>query len=153
METTTLKDLEEAGFTAAVAETKRLADLKRRMVLAYEHYRYVTPEQINHFNTRLRAETRKRNNNAAAYMITYDTLRFRDISVYPGCPPADVIQKVKEAKAHDIFDSLEVADIESVVEYVDPIIFGRIHGCDDRFYIAQWGDDVNIDDILPAHAG
>jgi hypothetical protein len=37
-----------------------------------------------------------------------------------------------------------------VKEVIDPIIFGKIDGCTDRFFIAQWDDDVKIEDIVGA---
>ena len=37
----------------------------------------------------------------------------------------------------------EIAQIEEVVIEKDPILFGRINDCADRFYIAQWDDDVS----------
>ena len=32
-------------------------------------------------------------------------------------------------------------------------LFGVVTGCDDRFFIAQWDDDVKIEDILQGDEG
>ena len=60
---------------------------------------------------------------------------------------------MSEAKARGIFDTFEVAQIDSVVEYKDPIVFGRIEGCGDRFFVAEWADDVSITDLIGDHEG
>lgn len=135
----------EAGFVHSAVEAERLSVLAKKLAIAYEHYRYVTPEKITAFQTRLHETTMKGHD---AYSRTYDTLKFTPIGVYAGVPPADVLQAVIEARKKEIFDSYEVAQIETVREIVDPIVFGLIAGCDDRFFIAQWGNDVSIDDLL-----
>jgi len=35
----------------------------------------------------------------------------------------------------------------------DPILLGRITGCENRYFIAQWDDDVKIEDILKENEG
>jgi hypothetical protein len=35
----------------------------------------------------------------------------------------------------------------------DPIIFGRIKGSNNRYFVAQWDDDVKIEQILRADEG
>ena len=42
----------------------------------------------------------------------------------------------------------QYASIESVEVRKDPIIFGKITGCTDLFFITQWYDDVSIEEIL-----
>ena len=62
--------------------------------------------------------------------------------------------KVGDVSRHlGVFDTFEVAKIESTRVYRDPIVFGRISGCDDRFYIAQYDDDVKIEDLLGPNEG
>jgi hypothetical protein len=138
--------LEAAGFTAAAKQVDALKERQRRLAIAYEHYRFVTREQVAEFNEKLRASTSK----GSGTSETYDYLKFTDIQVYAGFPPKDVLEKVAEARKLEVFDALEVA---SLAHYPDPIVFGSIVGCGDHFYIAQWGDDVSIDDILGAHEG
>lgn len=145
---------EQAGFTAAATEAQKLADRARRMALAYEHYRYVTPQHVEKFNARLKEQTLKRTGRTGLDLCEhYDVLAFTLIGGYKDLPPADVLEKVKAAKDQKIFDTLEVCKVSSVVEYKDPIVFGRIEGCGDRFYIAQWDDDVKIEDLIGPNEG
>ena len=39
-------------------------------------------------------------------------------------------------------------DFEWIKEIKDPIVFGVINGCPDKFFISQWDDDIKIDDIF-----
>jgi len=144
----------EAGFTAAAAQAEAVADRAGRLARAYEHYRFVKAEKIAEFNLRLYNETLRRTGQAGRNMNDhYDKLSFTPVEKYATLPPADVLAKVKEAAGARIFDTMEVAKIESVVEYKDPIVFGRIEGCTDRFFVAQWGSDVQITDLLGEHDG
>jgi hypothetical protein len=159
---TQVADLEAAGFSAAAARLRAVADRKRRLTLAYEHYRYVTSEKIEAFQAKLKAATLNATGREGSDLYhNYDTLVFVPIELWTGqkhskgqgLPPADVITKVAEAKRHGVFDTLEVAYIDTVREYKDPIVFGRIDGCDDAFYIAEWGDDVSISDLIDDNDG
>jgi hypothetical protein len=58
-----------------------------------------------------------------------------------------VLEKMREAKKCNCFDSFEIAKIESIEVKKDPILFGRVNECGDRFFIAQWDDDVTIEAI------
>jgi hypothetical protein len=145
----TISDLHAAGFVAASTKVAMLAKLKARVAAACEHYRYVRQEKIADFQERLKAATWKQ----GAIGVTYDTLIFTRVEDYPHVPLADVLEKVKEACRRGIFDILEVAHIVTKREVVDPIVFGRIAGSELRFFIAQWGDDVSIADILGKNDG
>ncbi len=139
-----LSRLESLGFKAAGAKVKELSVRKRKMALAYEHYRFVRPQKIDEFNAKLRAKT------AQGYNRSYQTLSFTLVEHYPDVPPAHVLDKMEEAVGRDCFDVFEVAHIVNVK---DPILFGRVHGCPDLFYIDQWDDDVKIEDILAPNEG
>lgn len=146
--------LMDAGFTEAAVQAAKKVALAGKLARAYEHYRFVSFEKISAFNERLYQQTLKRTGQAGSDLRhRYDTLRLRSVGEYPAIPPKDVLDKVKTAAKQGIFDSFEVADIESVVEYKDPIVFGLIEGCTDRFFIAQWGDDVQISDLIGANEG
>jgi hypothetical protein len=60
---------------------------------------------------------------------------------------------LKKAKDMGCFDYFEVAKVETVEVRPDPIIFGGIEGCDDKFFITQWDDDVSIEEILNENEG
>jgi hypothetical protein len=146
---------EAAGFGAAAAHTKEVAERARRLVLAYEHYRYVSLEKIEEFKAKLCRATEIPATPQNGYKLRYDTLAFHRVELYTGMPPANVLEAVKEAKARAIFDYFEVAQVETITERKDPdpIVFGRIEGCTDYFYIAQWGDDVKITDLISEGQG
>ncbi len=134
--------LERLGFKAASTKVKELSIKQRKMAIAYEHYRFVRPEKITAFNEKLMKESRNGGD--------YKMLSFTAVEQYPEVPPADVLDKMDAAVERKCFDSFEVAHIVNVK---DPILFGRIIGCSDRFYIAQWDDDIKIEDILKPNEG
>ena len=142
-------ELLELGFTKAGDKLKSKEDMKRKLAIAFEHHRVVTPGIIDRFQKALKKKTRK----VKDYIETYDRLAFCKISEYAEVPPADVLEKVKEAKARNCFDYFEVAKVETVEVRPDPIIFGRIKGVEDRFFVAQWDNDVKIEDILMENEG
>lgn len=155
-----IKQLEKAGFAAAAGMVKHLQDRKRRLTLAYEHYRYVTQEQIDKFQERCKAAGVEVENPGTANIYhKYAQLAFTPIADYTGqgnqqgLPPTEVLDAVTAAMDRGVFDTFEVAHVQTVREYKDPIIFGRITGCGDRFYICQWGDDISISDLLASHEG
>jgi len=142
-----LDRLEKAGLKGMAATIKKLKDKKAKMLVAYECYRFVKPEKFDAFNERLRKETW----NPQTY--TYNRLRFTALENYDKVPPMSVIEEIEKANDRACFDRYEVADIESVQELPDPIVFGVIDGCSDKFYIAQWDNDVKIEDILNSNEG
>lgn len=165
---------EEAGFAEVAKQLRAKAELGRKLALGYELYRYVSEDAINAFQTKLKATTTRAPNEqeiglAIAHMysvtgaIRYalvkevcDQLVFTPMEAYASLPPTDVLEKVKEARSHGVFDRFEVAAISTVatkVVFPDPIVFGCIDGCTDRFYIAEWGTDVSINDLLGEHDG
>lgn len=68
------------------------------------------------------------------------------VADYKAIPPKDVLVKMAEHKARGCFDSFTIASVEKIH---DPLLLGRIEGVlDRRWYIAQWGDDVSLDDVI-----
>jgi len=146
----TTSRLEKRGLTQAAKEVEAKSQLIAKLEVAYKHYRYVTQDKISIFNSDLRAKTQK---GSSSYSYTCDTLKFTALSSYTEVPPADVLDKLEAAQELGCFTSFEVAQIQSVEVRPDPILFGRVAGCDDRFYVGQWLDDVKIEDILQADDG
>lgn len=132
------------GFTAAAERISRLQKFKRKMAIAYEFYKFVKPEKIDEYKKKLHKSTFNKRDGS------YKALAFTDIGNYPKVPPAAVLDKLAEAIERKCFDSYEVAHIVNVA---DPLLFGRIEKCADRFFIAQWGDDVKLEDILSKNEG
>lgn len=155
----------EAGLTAVVTQIEEKVAMAKKLAVAMEHYRYVTEEKFSEFNAELKKKTERPWQSSAdgpqwtqhGYVEKVaDQLVVVDIGKYAGLPPTDVMAKVVEAKARRCFDSFEVAEIQPVATQVklpDPIVFGRIQGCTHRFYIAEWGTDVSITDLIGRHEG
>ena len=135
-------ELEAAGMVGAAKKLREGRDLKRKLAVAYEHFRFVKPDKIEAYRLRLREATRKGGG--------YKDLAFTTLEKYDKVPPGGVLMALKEAQKRECFDSFEVAH---VVDIQDPIVFGRVKGCADRFFVAQWDDDVRIEDILKASEG
>ena len=134
--------LEKLGFKGVAGKL----ETAQRLAIAYATYGHITQEAVNKFNAKLRKETLR--DKPDSYQ--FKRLLFTPIADYGKIPPPDVLAKVEEAIKDEIFDSFEVATIQWIVELKDPIVFGRIKGCNDYFYVAQWDDDVKIEDIIGA---
>lgn len=143
----TEQELRELGFEKVAEDLCKMREFERKCAIAYEHFaRRVSQEQINQFNQKLRAKS-IRETDTDYY---YDQLVFTDISKYQTIPPSDVLMKLKEAQKFNVFDYFEIAHIQSQQERKDPILFGCINGCPDRFFISQWDSDIKIEDLLSA---
>lgn len=77
-------------------------------------------------------------------------LQWKEVQIrdYAGIPPIDIVDKLTIHKARNIFDEFTVASLEFTKKIVDPIIFGRIKDDPRRFFIAQWGEDIHIEDLM-----
>jgi hypothetical protein len=64
---------------------------------------------------------------------------------YEGIPPANVLDTMKVHKQRNVFDYYTIAEVNGIV---DPLLFGKISNYEGRFFIAQWGDDVQLDDLI-----
>ncbi len=62
-----------------------------------------------------------------------------------GLPPAEILEKLKVAKDSKLFDAFSILHIKYVP---DPILCGRIEESQDLYFIAEWGDDVKLTDIV-----
>lgn len=169
MDVKTLKDL---GLDKAAQTLDKKLTLKKKLAIAYEHFRFVEPHIFDRFQEQLKTKTLRVhepcpqcNNQTVKKMtcnycqrtgaryMTHDKLAFCKLAEYPECPPMDCLMDLKKAKELECFDSFEVAKVETVDVRPDPIIFGLIDGCVDKFYVTQWDDDVKIEDILKENEG
>ena len=139
--------LNKLGLTAASKRVIYLRERKRKLAIAYEHYRFVRQEKIDAFNKKLHEKTLDKKN------YTYQVLTFTELGNYEAAPPEPVLVDLETAIGRTCFDSFEVAHIVTQQKLPDPILFGRIKACPDRFYIAQWDNDVKIDDLLKPSEG
>jgi len=132
--------LRSMGFYKAA----KMVDSARRLTMAYDQYTYISKETVNKFNGILRKDTLCEDKKAREFK----QLVFMPIEKYGQVPPDHVLTAMGRAVEQGIFDRFVVAKIQWIKEIKDPIVFGRIDGCSDYFYIAQWDDDVRIEDIL-----
>jgi len=58
--------------------------------------------------------------------------------------PDNILEKLEEAKERELFDEFAVLWVEKVK---DPLILGIVYGCEDFFFIAEWGNDVSFEQI------
>lgn len=135
--------LGQLGFLRAGAVLKELKEKKRKLAVAYEHYRFVRVEKIAEFNQKLYDETRIDSEG-------YKYLSFTPIEAYEKFPPQSVLDSLQTALDRKCFDNFQVAHIERVK---DPILFGYVQGCTDAFFIDQWDNDVKIEEILKSNEG
>lgn len=135
--------LQELGFESAVKSLDKKSEILRKTTIAYQHYEFVSEEAVEKFNEELKLETMKEDKRQSSFK----RLRFTIIKLWDKIPPVEALEKLAEAQKLGCFDSFEIADIENVVVQKDPILFGRIEGCKDRFFIAQWDDDVTFEQI------
>jgi hypothetical protein len=134
-----LETLEKLGFKKASENIRSKRELAKKMHIAYQKYEFVTQETVDSFNAELKKRTLKN--------YQYDKLVFTNVSEYPDAPPAEALGMLEKAVEEKCFDYFEIGKIEAQQEYPDPILFGRINGCGDRFFIAQWDSDVTVEEI------
>lgn len=67
------------------------------------------------------------------------------LATYPTIPPVDVLQAIQTNQDRKVFDYMTIAEVNEVE---DPLLLGRIKGSKDRFFLYQWGKDVNLDDVI-----
>lgn len=184
--------LKELGLETAARQVEKPLIFKRKLAVAYEHFRFVKPEIMENFKAALKTKTFcitencpvckgekeinygeakslglamimpvKSNGSFPCYYCretgaktqTYDTVKMTRLASYDKVPPMDCLMDLKKAKDLNCFDGYEVAEVESVIEKPDPIIFGKIIGCADLFFVTQWDNDIKIEDILKSHEG
>lgn len=135
----------EVGLSISRRESPP-AEMVRRLSVAYGEYRYVSQERIDAFNVRLRKSTMQEKDRVRSFV----QLVFTPLAEYKQVPPEEVLVALESVKARQIFDDFEIAEIATQTERIggDPILFGRIRGCTDRFCVVEWGEDVTMDQIL-----
>jgi hypothetical protein len=84
-----------------------------------------------------------RNSEQSRYM-KFDWIE-TPVKHYNKIPPQYVAEKIIRANSLELFDKIVVAEIGRVN---DPLILGRIDGTNIRFFIAQFDDDIKLDDLI-----
>lgn len=67
------------------------------------------------------------------------------INEYAGIPPKQVLDKLQETQEKKIFDYFTIATVNEVK---DPLLLGRLSNHADRYFLAQWGNDVSLDEVI-----
>lgn len=142
-----IERLKTLGFNGVSDKLRTAKERKHKLMMAYEHYRVVDQKAVDRFNAKLKKETMK---GEPPYNATWKELSFTSIATYDKVPPDSVLLALEVAQGRKCFDSYEVAYIRDVK---DPLLFGRISSCPDRFFIDQWDHDVSIKDLLKDHEG
>lgn len=160
--------LDKLGFKKAASPIGRKALAQQRLQVVIENkFIAVKPEKIKSFLNRLASEynlkygvdklTKTDKNYGEDCSIAYTIHRsftrgvgyfkWEEVATeqYAGIPPESVLARFEDVQRKKLFDSYTVATVGAVK---DPLLLGRILGCDDRFFIAQWGDDVSLDDVI-----
>lgn len=133
--------LEKLGFKKALSKITKGRKVFPKLKMAYAMYGFIKKEQVDKFQDVLGLQKA-----AKGYR---KQLSFRKLEDYDrDVPPQEVLEKIEAAKNVGCFDYFEIAFVEEVKK--DPIVFGRIEACSDRFFIAQWDDDVSIEQIIMA---
>ena len=146
--------LKQLGLTQCATRIEEELTVRQKLAVAYEKYRYLTPAKIEAFNVKLREETEKKEGkNQWGKIKSYKRTKMTPLEQYGSVPPETALAALEAAHADQCFDSFEVMTVEWHKEVPDPILFGVIKGCADRFFIAQWDADVKIEDILKDHEG
>lgn len=146
-----LERLQKLGLKSAAKTVDVRKGKAKSLVEVYKLYKYLTPEQVTRFQQQLRQRTEKLINHGK--QIRFQALKFTRLADYPEIPPPGVLTALEKAQAQGLFDAYEIATIEEVTENApakrkpDPVLFGTIIGCLDRFLIAQWGNDVSFEQI------
>jgi len=122
----------ELGMTKIAEKVLRKGLGKKKLLQAIEDYRYATGEDLDEFNKDMKQYGKE--------------LVVVEIKDYDRIPPDDVLEALKTARAKGCFDTFHIAYIRKVK---DPLLFGKIDEFKNLyFFIAQWGDDVKIEDII-----
>lgn len=162
------KELAELGFKIAASNAAKIANKAEKLrAIKEEKYVAITDAKIkeslikkaakynaergrpnarvdyNCSRTAAVATTCDRNGTEGVGLIEWMECAIHD---YVGIPPSNVLDALRTAKDKKIFDQFTVATVKHLK---DPLLLGRIEGVDDaRFFIAQWGEDVCLDDLI-----
>lgn len=67
------------------------------------------------------------------------------VEQYKTLPPENVLNTFKTHKSRKVFDYFTIASVEGIH---DPLLLGRLKGDNRCYFIAQWGDDIKLDDVI-----
>lgn len=158
------------GREAVGKKGKELLDLGFKAVgsiTAISQYYYKLEEStIINFLRKKHLEYWGRPANATGWRLSVCTTRYlqdylhtsweeTDIEGYQAIPPQHVLDALKKAKERGFFDYYSIATLEHDKVAPDPLLLGRVMqhsqarcNSDPRYIIAQWDNDILIDDLI-----
>lgn len=127
--------LKELGFSKVADKVSEFAKIRsKENMAAVCGYTKISYEDFKKASDELTQKTR--------YSLQ---LSLTSVSTYEGVPPRYVLDEMKKAKQTDIFDSFSIIAVQKVP---DPILVGQINGSKDMFFIAEWGDDISLQELV-----
>lgn len=152
----------ESVYAALAEQQRRLAEQEMRSYADYQRYISIPQSmfQVNSWQMSWATDTTEQPRaftGSTLEALTVDSHstapntigRFRwvevPVSQYKGIPPEPVLAKLAEEKVKGIFQEYHIASVENIH---DPLLLGIVKGCADKFYLAQWGEDVSLDDVI-----
>lgn len=133
-------DITAGGFYVAVDSW---AGSSTRGMVHFSEGGTDTLPSVKHYNTIIRDTCHRQSEKKGT--IGLFAWKETDIKDYSGIPPVGVLETFGMHKARELFHDFSVAEVEGVH---DPLLLGRLDGRPERYFIAQWGDDVQLDDLL-----
>lgn len=134
-----IMDFLEVTIKAYVAENK----LKTTGM--YHFYRSISQHRPEDMQVSVWARGQKWCSPEIHYAIEW---RETDIGEYLRVPPQEVFDRLIKAKDSKIFDYYRVCTVSEVFQVKDPILVGRINGDSNRYFIAQWDNDLLLDNLI-----
>lgn len=127
--------LKELGFDLMHNKVQKIAEARTKENMAIlAGYTKISHAEFDHANQELKRNTRHE-----------FQLSVVEVKKYTGIPPREVLLEMQKAIKADLFTTFEIISIEKVP---DPILVGRVEGSKDMFFIAEWGDDISLQEIL-----
>lgn len=138
--------LKELGFSKLHGKVSEIADrAMKQNLIAMAGYLRIPAEKIKAAKATIAARS-----NYSRKLALLET----SIEEYVGqnadeknltIPPIDVLEKLEIAKKSELFDSYSIIHVKAIP---DPILLGRVKGVEDAFFIAEWGDDISLTDVM-----
>jgi len=141
---THVERLKALGFKNLHSKVSAIAEraMKENMI-ALAGYKKIAWAKFSEANNALRQKTNYAYELALTPIETYigqNSGANGEISM----PTPEALDKLEAAKKEGLFDSYSIIH---VVRAPDPSIVGQIKGSQDMYFLAEWGDDISLDDL------
>lgn len=131
------KELHDLGLTDLANQAEAEANKRlKEMFIAEAGYKKIPREALTKFETELSNMWKK--------MVYTPLAKYTGVDGQ-SVPPQEVLDELKTARDTKLFDDYTVLSVQKVP---DPILCGVIKESNDLYFIAEWGDDVKLSDII-----